>query len=245
MPFTLAHTAVTLPFLKIPKRFVSLTGLAVGSMSPDFEYFLRLQMKSDFSHTPGGLLWFCLPISLLVAVIYHVIVKKYFLLSLPNFFRDRLGRYASTNWLNYLVDHYVVVIFSILIGAASHIYWDAFTHETGFMVKQFPILQTEMTLGSFQIPMFKIFQHLSSVIGMLCIGLTLYYTPKFRTNQNAIASSFWSYSILLTVFFVGAKILYGMDFTQPANLIIHGISFGILSVLLVAIYYNLLRPQNK
>ena len=50
MPFTFAHPAIVLPFYKKPK-FFSMTTLIIGSMSPDFEYFLRVKIKSDMSHT--------------------------------------------------------------------------------------------------------------------------------------------------------------------------------------------------
>jgi hypothetical protein len=39
MPFTLSHQPFFLPFLKIKK--LSATALIIGSMSPDFEYFLE------------------------------------------------------------------------------------------------------------------------------------------------------------------------------------------------------------
>ena len=50
MPFTFAHPAIVLPFYKKPK-FFSMTTLIIGSMSPDFEYFLRMKIKSDMSQT--------------------------------------------------------------------------------------------------------------------------------------------------------------------------------------------------
>jgi hypothetical protein len=42
MPFTFAHPAIVLPLKHLPKRWYSLTGLIIGSMTPDFEYFIRM-----------------------------------------------------------------------------------------------------------------------------------------------------------------------------------------------------------
>ena len=56
MPFTFSHPAIILPLKKLPKKYISMTGLIVGSIAPDFEYFLR--MKSKYSHTMSGILWY-------------------------------------------------------------------------------------------------------------------------------------------------------------------------------------------
>ncbi|MEB0248571.1 DUF4184 family protein, partial [Mucilaginibacter sp. 5B2] len=61
MPFTISHPAVILPLNYLPKRFISLTALVVGSLTPDFEYFIRMKVQSDYSHTLPGLFWFDLP----------------------------------------------------------------------------------------------------------------------------------------------------------------------------------------
>ncbi|MEM7184808.1 MAG: DUF4184 family protein [Spirochaetota bacterium] len=40
MPFTFSHPAIVLPFVKFPKQWVCLSALIVGSIVPDFEYFM-------------------------------------------------------------------------------------------------------------------------------------------------------------------------------------------------------------
>ena len=54
MPFTFSHPAIVLPLKYLPKKWFSFTGLIIGSMTPDFEYFLRMKVKSDYSHTLNG-----------------------------------------------------------------------------------------------------------------------------------------------------------------------------------------------
>ncbi|WP_262496247.1 DUF4184 family protein [Flavobacterium piscis] len=39
MPFTFSHPAIILPLKYLPKNWISLTGLIIGSLTPDFEYF--------------------------------------------------------------------------------------------------------------------------------------------------------------------------------------------------------------
>lgn len=58
MPFTFSHPAIVLPLTSLPKRCISVTGFVIGSLTPDFEYFIRMKVKSEYSHTISGLFWF-------------------------------------------------------------------------------------------------------------------------------------------------------------------------------------------
>jgi len=75
MPFTFSHPAIVLSLSYLPKRWVSMVGLIIGSMVPDFEYFMRMKVKSIYSHTWPGLFWFDLPLGLILMFIYQILVK--------------------------------------------------------------------------------------------------------------------------------------------------------------------------
>ncbi len=63
MPFTLAHPAAAAPL----RRFgLVLSALVVGSMAPDFPYFLPGLPQDKFGHTLAGVFWFCVPAGLAV-----------------------------------------------------------------------------------------------------------------------------------------------------------------------------------
>src|SRR5215210_2636523 len=85
MPFTFCHPAAVLVFNYFPKKWISLTGLIVGSLSPDFEYFIRMQKLSLYSHSLGGLFFFDLPVGLVLTFIYYKIVHKTVINNLPFF----------------------------------------------------------------------------------------------------------------------------------------------------------------
>ena len=70
MPFTFAHPAIVLPLHALQRRCFSLTALVAGSLSPDFEYFLRMQIHSSHIHTLWGLLYFDLPLGLILAFLF-------------------------------------------------------------------------------------------------------------------------------------------------------------------------------
>src|SRR5690349_14740000 len=83
MPFTAAHPAAILPLavrLSVP---YGVSALAVGSMSPDFEYFLWRHAASTSGHSIDGLFVFCLPAGLIVLAAFHTLVKRPLALLLP------------------------------------------------------------------------------------------------------------------------------------------------------------------
>lgn len=130
MPFTFCHPAIVLPFSYRQKR-ISMVGLIVGSMIPDFEYFIRMKVASMHSHTWPGIFWFDLPLGLMVAFIYQLVVRDRLIDNLPTALNRRFSQYKSESGRSYSIKYAIVVAVCILIGAASHILWDGFTHPHG------------------------------------------------------------------------------------------------------------------
>ena len=76
MPFTFSHPAIILPLNYLSKKWFSITGLVIGSLSPDFEYFIRMKIESNYSHTFWGIFYFDLPLGIMLTFIFHNIVKN-------------------------------------------------------------------------------------------------------------------------------------------------------------------------
>src|SRR3954465_14023561 len=87
MPFTLSHPAAILPL----RKYLPLSALLIGSMSPDFEYPLRLAAVSRFSHSLPAIFYFCLPVSLLLLLLFHRLIKRPALELLPPYLRRRIN----------------------------------------------------------------------------------------------------------------------------------------------------------
>lgn len=85
MPFTFAHPAIVLPLKKKINKYFGLTALVLGSMSPDFEYFLNLKITSEVGHTLKGFLTYNLPLVFLFALVFHLVMKPVLYLHLPKF----------------------------------------------------------------------------------------------------------------------------------------------------------------
>jgi uncharacterized protein DUF4184 len=160
MPFTLSHPAAAAPFWPLVRRnWLPLSALAIGTLSPDFEYLWRLRTEWRVSHTPLGILDFCLPFGLAALALWVYVVRTPTrrLLALPPAPLDTPPRW----WLRSAA--------AIVLGAATHIVWDGFTHGFDWAVRLVPGLQHTVRVGSLAIPVFNLLQHASTVIGGLIV----------------------------------------------------------------------------
>lgn len=243
MPFTFSHPALVLPLRKLPTHWFSMTGLILGSMLPDFEYFFRLAIRSEYSHTLAGLFWFNLPIGVLLAFIFHHAVKKTLFKNLPAFFQARFNRYLSFNWKSYFMQHPFVVLFSLLIGASSHLFWDGFTHPTGYFVEHIPLLQGTVTLWGKPFLLSKLLQHISSGLGAVFILAVIGKLPATSTTFS-IRWSYWFTLFLLSLFLVAVRLLSGLPLTAYGHLVATCIG-ALLYALLVMALCQLVRQTFK
>lgn len=232
MPFTFSHPAIVLPLTYLPRKWFSLTGLVIGSLTPDFEYFLRMKVQSTYSHTLSGIFWFDLPLGLLLAFIFHNIVRDNLFDNLPTILKSRLLIFKQFNWNGYFKRSWVVVILSIIIGAASHIFWDSFTHGNGYFVQTIPALTNTIDLFGKQLPIFKILQHSSTVFGGLIIIFTLLKLPTHKNVTGRFNAKYWSILAVLTLAIIVIRFLSGFNHNPIGQIIVTGISAGLISLIL-------------
>src|ERR1700744_806705 len=190
MPLTFAHPAVILPFGGRNKRGLSLTGLVIGSMTPDFEYFLRMRLKSVYSHQWDGLLWFDIPLGVALVIIYELWIKGPLMNNLPSWLNRRvskLGGYRQDYTFSYLLS----IIIAVVIGAATHILWDGFTHPTGYFVTNMHQLKHIVRWHGRRFPVYNLLQYLSTLAGGLFILIVIAALPKGQLTRAKSISSFW------------------------------------------------------
>jgi hypothetical protein len=172
MPFTPAHIAAALPLRRLNLVW---SGLVVGTMAPDFEYFLRLAPNDGYGHTLPGTFLLTLPLALLMLWLFHAFVKLPLVNLLPEGVRRRLvlGEFRFRG-----VARFTLVIVSVLVGIATHLAWDSFTHPNTWIYRRWPVLREPVDVLFFgPTPVYKALQHVSTVLGMgvLLIGLFLWY----------------------------------------------------------------------
>ncbi len=234
MPFTFSHPAVILPLTYLPKKWISLTALIIGSLIPDFEYFIRMKPFSLYSHTLGGVFWFDLPLAILLAFIFHNTVRNSLYNNLPAFFQIRFANFKSFDWNSYFRQNWVVVIISVLIGAFSHLLWDSFTHETGYFVERYSLLSNKISLGSFTVPVYKIMQHGSTLVGGLILLLVIFKLPKSKREVYKISWQYWITFAVIVVLVLMTRFLLGLDYRLYGQVIVTFISAVMIALILTA-----------
>lgn len=235
MPFTFSHPAIVLPLSYLPKRWISLTALIVGSMTPDFEYFLRMKVQSYYSHTLSGIFWFDLPLGIIITFLFHTIVRNSLFLNLPLQIKARLFEYQKFDWINYFKHNWIVVIISLLIGIASHLFWDSFTHNHGYFVEIIPSLKNKTNLFNLQIPIYKILQHSSSLVGAIIIVLGFRKLPMSKIENTEINFKYWLILIITSLLIILVRFLIGLSFHEYGTIIITIISATLIGLIITPI----------
>lgn len=168
MPFTAAHPAIVLPVLKRLRGPFTTSALVIGTMTPDFEYFLRLQPVAGIGHSPVGLIVFCIPVGLVVLAVFHLVVKRPVAMLLPAWVQARISPALATP----RVDARTALITTLLIfaGAITHVVWDGFTHPNGWAVERWRWLATiVLSVGGVHIAVYKLLQHGSTFVGLIAL----------------------------------------------------------------------------
>ena len=172
MPFTFAHPAIVLPLAKLNRKYISTTALITGSITPDLECFIRLKAKSIYSHTLWGILYFDIPIAVVLYLLWKSLLKGALLSNLPAFLQKRFDK---TNTYR----NRIVVIISLTIGILSHLLWDSFTHANGYFVRTLPALrQTYYVIWDSML--YGWLRNISGVLGMLIIILAISRQPTIH-----------------------------------------------------------------
>lgn len=239
MPFTFSHPAIVLPFKFLPRQWFSLTGLVIGSITPDFEYFLRMKVQSNYSHTIAGLFWFDLPLGIFLAFIFHNVVRDNLFDNLPTILNARLSVFKQFDWNGYFKSNWLVVLISVLIGAGSHLLWDGFTHEQAYFVQELLTLQSSIGLFGRQIPLFKVSQHASTLLGGLVVVYAFLQIPPNKIVTGKVDIKYWTIVTALTSAIIAVRILTGLDYKLYGHVIVTAISAGMISLVVTPMFIKL------
>jgi hypothetical protein len=177
MPFTLSHVAAAIPFRRT--RLV-MSALVIGCMAPDFEFFLRFSPQGSFGHSLPGVFVFDLPVALIALWLFHAYAKEPLYAWLPESVQRRIQLGPTSLQIKGFAQ-FAMVSLSILIGVATHILWDSFTHPRLWPYRHWRFLHRTVQLpvyGPMQYA--RVIQQASTVFGALLILLWLWHW--FRTT---------------------------------------------------------------
>lgn len=164
MPFTLAHPIATAPIWWLSRRRLDLSALFIGSMMPDIAYFIHLQPVQNIGHRGYGVLVQGLPWGLVLLAVMQYGLKRPCLALMPS---QIVKRISPEPYCFLPLGRLSIIVLSLVIGAFSHIGWDAFTHSTGWGVRLLPGLNND--LGP--VALYKGLQYGGGVFGLLALGL--------------------------------------------------------------------------
>ncbi|WP_053165015.1 DUF4184 family protein [Streptomyces noursei] len=188
MPFTLSHAAAVLPLVRrtgAARGPLVASALVAGSFAPDVTYYAGTVVPGGMAfgavtHAPVGVVTVDV---LLTAVLVGswLLVRVPLLALLPPGGRERLGAFAGGGVRRprtlreraALVGWFAV---SAVLGSASHVVWDAFTHPGRWGTRLVPALNT--VVGDRPLAMYV--QYGTSALALVGIGWFLWTALRRR-----------------------------------------------------------------
>lgn len=230
MPLTFSHPALIVPLMIGRRHYFSATGLVMGSLAPDFEYFLRMKKgMSLYSHTFPALFWFNLPLALLLALLFHAVVKKPLLHSLPGWLFKRLSAYESFEWYPFFKRKWLLVLVSILIGAASHLLWDWFTHYSVIFADDDLMLNFALFGRNVSIYVYTIIHIAYSLCGLIVLFIFVKQLPINNHKKSFPDKFFWS------KIFVSSILIFLTRYTFASSMTLDDLAVASIAAVLLAL----------
>ena len=255
MPFTLSHPAAVLPIHSRCKKWISLSSLVVGSLVPDAGYYLPMpDHYKESAHTWFGAFNFSLPVGIVVLLVFYWVAGDIVFL-LPSPHREALQPKLRIPTVS--LWEALMAACGIVLGAETHVLWDSFTHETGWLVARVPLLR-EPLIGD-RLPVYLALQVLSSIAGL---WILLYVYDRWMSAAGfrpwKWQRPFWRFYLwlaVLAVCFVQAVVESRTVQAIASYDFLHSRHFGLVLItsfvrnffllsLAIAIAAKVLRPRS-
>lgn len=181
MPFTFAHPAAVVPLVRPLGRYGVLSALVIGSLVPDFSYFMPFPVPRSRTHDLWGLLWFCMPVGAATYALFHAALAAPAIDLLPGPLRSACLAVLAARPKPALT----AIGVSLAVGALTHIAWDAFTHAGAPIVRVSRALRFHLvTVSGYPVSVYTILQHVSTVAGLV---LLILWVRRWRRTAPAHA----------------------------------------------------------
>jgi hypothetical protein len=237
MPFTFSHPAIVLPFERSKRKWFSLTGLIAGSIVPDMEFLMRLRETNTFGHTWLGLIVFDIPAAFLLSFIFHKWIRNPLVINSPKFFRERFSALLSFNWPDCFKQHKVNFFVSMLIGIASHIFLDAFTHYDGAVAKRSSFFFNEIVIWKHPFPIYLILQVATSLVGGLYI---LWFIFKMKRSEDTVLanniSGYWLSIVVLSIAIFVVRVIVDKAHQSFNDILIAAVGSCLYALFVVSLF---------
>ena len=184
MPFTPSHAAAVLPFLRTP---LPASALVIGSVAPDLPYYLPVELPWD-THTASAVVTVDLLLGGLAWVVWHALLAEPALAWAPGALRSRLtGVTPGVRERLRSVRGIVLTVLALVVGAATHVLWDEFTHAGRWGTEHLPALARDWG----PLPGYRWLQYASGVLGgaLLLLWLVRWWRRAPRAPLPALPAA--------------------------------------------------------
>lgn len=198
MPFTFSHAVLAPPLSKLSGGRLPVAALAIGCMTPDL-YRILNETEIHLNHQWQGLIHPDLWVGLLFCFLWYC------------FYRPMLFRFLSIvdplniDSLSTFIRFSCYVILAVLLGTATHIIWDGFTHLDFRTIAFHETLAQSVSILGQNYPIHRVLQVGTSVIALpFLIWMSIDYLQKFRQPTELPSRLIrFSTSVLLISLFAG------------------------------------------
>ena len=160
MPFTPSHAVAILPFLRTP---LPAAALVVGSMAPDLQYFVPLDLTRAASHSWPGILTIDIPIGIAAMLLWMLVLRTPVLDYSPRWLRERM---TPLKRARSRVVYAGLVLAALALGILTHFILDFPTHR-GWLSEHVSWMQG--SVGPFTV--IRILHFGASVLGAVIIAV--------------------------------------------------------------------------
>ncbi|WP_296705190.1 DUF4184 family protein, partial [Algoriphagus sp.] len=217
-----------------------------GSIAPDLEFYLKLKLGENIGHKISGILVFDLPIAMLVALIFHCLIKHSLYKASPVWVQSKTVKYLEFNWISSLKMNWSWILISMMLGIFTHLTLDGMTHYDGWLVNLFPILKNEFKIATSSIPVYDFFQYGFSLIGLFLVSNFL-----LHLESNAISSSvhfkkgkFWFLTLIGITIAVVLRASFFPEFISFWDFFMMGVGSFIYGVFLASVLELILNSNR-
>jgi hypothetical protein len=160
MPLTLSHPAAVLPLRRLP---LPMTVLAIASMVPDLPLFMGWSRAYEATHDVLGIVTVDVVMATVVVAWWSFVMRDAVVDLAPSPVRARLPARARPSRRDWALTPLAAVV-----GAGTHVLWDAFTHPGRWGAEHIGWLRSEHAglAGS------QWAQYVSGVVGLVVVVAT-------------------------------------------------------------------------
>ena len=194
MPFTASHAAAVLPLLRTPPPA---SALVIGSMAPDFPFFLPVDPGLR-THTAAAIVTTDLLFGIPAWLLWHALLAAPALWAAPRALRARLtGVQLGVRVRLRDVRTGVLTVAALAVGSATHVLWDEFTHARRWGPAHIPALGETWWL----MPGYRWLQYLGSLAGALILlaWLAHWWRRTPAASESDRPGPWWPWALLVAV----------------------------------------------